>query len=361
MNTLIVINHEVEYSKEYINYIKREYENNSNTITNTIVINENDKDLFLIIKSAIILSKTMLIVTSKKSFAIVGKFFCTISDSQLEQKENMLLPKNAKLFENNSYLITINNCLTNVILASLEKNLPKILIHKKTAILKLNLFGIEPQDAQTLLHEASEIYHTKIESYKHIGGWTILNLYTDISSDISHFLDYCESLFPNKIIISDNVVEHIVLRLTKLGKKITFAESCTGGRVASLFTGISGSSNVFEGSVVTYSNEIKSSWLKVNKSSLISFGAVSTIVAEEMAIGAIQKTDADYALAISGIAGPNGGTVEKPIGTVYIAAATKENILISERLSLVGDRELIQIASAYNAIRLLIMTNLEFF
>ncbi|MDQ1338972.1 MAG: nicotinamide-nucleotide amidase [Campylobacterota bacterium] len=361
MNTLIVINQEVEYSKEYINYIKREYEKSSKIITNTIIINETDKDLFLIIKSAIMLSKTMLIVASKRSFAIVGKFFCTLSDSQLEQKENMLLPKKAELFEINSYLITINNCLTNVVLASLEKNLPKILIHKKTAVLKLNLFGIEPQDAQTLLHEASEIYHTKIESYKHIGGWTILNLYTNISSDINHFLDYCESLFPNKIIIADDVVEHIVLRLTKLGKKITFAESCTGGRVASLFTKVSGSSAVFEGSMVTYSNEIKSSWLGVNKSSLISFGAVSTTVVEEMAIGAINKSNADYSLAISGVAGPSGGTVEKPIGTVYIAAANKENTIMSERLSLVGDRELIQIASAYNAIRLLIMTNLELF
>ena len=106
-------------------------------------------------------------------------------------------------------------------------------------------------------------------------------------------------------------------------KTITTAESCTGGLVASKITEISGSSNIFNGAVVTYSNEIKSQELNVKKQTLENFGAVSTEVVEEMLEGVIKKFNADYAIAISGIAGPDGGTENKPVGTVVIGIMGK--------------------------------------
>src|SRR5690606_6929153 len=99
---------------------------------------------------------------------------------------------------------------------------------------------------------------------------------------------------------------------------ITTAESCTGGLVASMITKISGSSDVFNGSIVTYSNKIKNQELGVLKSTLKDFGAVSKEVVSEMLNGVIKKFDASYGIAISGVAGPNGGTKNKPVGMVVI-------------------------------------------
>lgn len=108
------------------------------------------------------------------------------------------------------------------------------------------------------------------------------------------------------------------------GMTITTAESCTGGLISSAITSISGSSDVFEAGFVTYSNEIKSEVLGVEKSVLRENGAVSAECASQMAMGALEAADADAAVAVTGIAGPGGGTETKPVGLVYIAVATAE-------------------------------------
>ena len=131
--------------------------------------------------------------------------------------------------------------------------------------------------------------------------------------------------YNNCMKINYNNVEEIILKLEKQNKTISFAESCTGGRLAAAFTSISGVSSVFYGSVVSYSNEIKESWLGVQKETLKKHGAVSSQCVDEMLQGIVNMTPtikSDYAIAISGIAGPTGGTKEKPVGTVYIGLQT---------------------------------------
>ena len=116
-------------------------------------------------------------------------------------------------------------------------------------------------------------------------------------------------------------VEKIVSKLASQNQTISFAESCTGGRLAVAFTSVSGVSEVFHGSVVSYSNDIKHAWLGVKQQTLKEHGAVSSQCVEEMLSGIATMTQSiksDYAIAISGIAGPTGGTKEKPVGTVYI-------------------------------------------
>jgi len=118
------------------------------------------------------------------------------------------------------------------------------------------------------------------------------------------------------------LTKQIIYKLSTSKQSISFAESCTGGQIASAFTAISGASSVFNGSVVSYSNEIKSKWLKVKEQTLIEYGAVSKECVEEMLNGIIKMSVADYAIAVSGIAGPSGGSKEKPVGTVYIGLQT---------------------------------------
>jgi nicotinamide-nucleotide amidase len=107
-------------------------------------------------------------------------------------------------------------------------------------------------------------------------------------------------------------------RLKNSNKTITCAESCTGGLIASKITAISGSSSIFRGSVVTYCNDIKEQELNVNKQTMIKNGVVSIQVVNEMLDGVLKKFDSNIAIAVSGIAGPTGGSKEKPVGTVVI-------------------------------------------
>jgi len=143
--------------------------------------------------------------------------------------------------------------------------------------------------------------------------------------------------------------EKIIRYLTKHSQSITFAESCTGGRVAAAFTAISGASSVLNGSVVTYSNDIKHQWLGVSYEVLENYGAVSSECVSMMLDGAIKMAKSDYAIAISGIAGPTGGSDEKPVGTVYIGILTPQTKEIIH-CHFQGDREAIQTKSMQFAI-----------
>jgi len=120
----------------------------------------------------------------------------------------------------------------------------------------------------------------------------------------------------------NNLVEKIIQKLTEQKQTVSFAESCTGGRIAAAFTAVSGASAILDGSVVSYSNDIKHTWLGVEKEVLENFGAVSSQCVSQMLEGIKNLSGADYAIAVSGIAGPTGGTELKPVGTVYIGLQT---------------------------------------
>ena len=126
--------------------------------------------------------------------------------------------------------------------------------------------------------------------------------------------------------------------------RVTFAESCTGGRLAAALTAIPGASDVFEGSCVVYANRIKHAWLGVREATLEGYGAVSRECVDEMLTGILAKSEAECAAAVSGIAGPTGGTPQKPVGTVYIGIHTPQRREVFHCL-FDGDREAIQEAS----------------
>lgn len=129
----------------------------------------------------------------------------------------------------------------------------------------------------------------------------------------------------------DIPMEAVVGRLlAKAGKTMATAESCTGGYIAHLVTTIPGSSRYFKGSIVSYSNEIKRNLLNVREDNLKRRGAVSEQVVSDMALNTMELFDVDYTIAVSGIAGPDGGTDDKPVGTVWIAVATPVRLVTKE-------------------------------
>ena len=140
--------------------------------------------------------------------------------------------------------------------------------------------------------------------------------------------------------------------LVDRGLRLALAESCTGGMVAARLTDRPGASRYLDAALVTYSNEAKRTLLGVDPATLATHGAVSGEVAREMLEGARHRTGADAALAITGIAGPGGGTPDKPVGTVWIAAAVGGDVTVrSFRFD--GDRERVRSASVDAALELL--------
>ncbi len=132
----------------------------------------------------------------------------------------------------------------------------------------------------------------------------------------------------------DDELEAVLVRLlTERKQTVVVAESCTGGRLADRLTNVPGASAVFLCGLVTYSNEAKQRLLGVRAETLAAHGAVSEPVAREMAEGARQRSGADYALAVTGIAGPGGGTTDKPVGTVFIALATAQHTFVLNPLN----------------------------
>ena len=129
----------------------------------------------------------------------------------------------------------------------------------------------------------------------------------------------------------DQTLQEVIgKRLIELNKTLSTAESCTGGNISRLITSISGSSAYFRGSVVAYENSIKENMLNVKQEDLIKYGAVSKKVVEQMALGVKKLMNTDFAIATSGIAGPGGGTDDKPVGTTWIAIAGPDKLISKE-------------------------------
>jgi PncC family amidohydrolase len=141
--------------------------------------------------------------------------------------------------------------------------------------------------------------------------------------------------------------------LKQKGATISIAESCTGGLISSRITDVPGASDYFEAGIVTYSNRAKERFLAVPHELLATKGAVSAEVAEKMAEGVRTATGADIGVSVTGIAGPGGGTAEKPVGTVYIGLATGEKS-ITRKHRFEGDRAAIKRHTAEEALKLLL-------
>lgn len=146
--------------------------------------------------------------------------------------------------------------------------------------------------------------------------------------------------------------QELAALLLAAGQTLALAESCTGGMVAARITAVPGSSAYFHGGVVAYSNQVKAEVLQVPHALLLEHGAVSEAVARTMAEGVRALMSSDLALSVTGIAGPDGGTAEKPVGTVFMALADQRGCQV-EQLWFAGDRQQVRQQTADQAIIML--------
>ena len=182
-------------------------------------------------------------------------------------------------------------------------------------------------------------------------GTVVVKLRGQNKTEIDKISENIAAAFPNNH-IGDSLLPEALFNLLKTkNKTISFAESCTGGLISKLITDIDGSSAVFIGGVVSYANYLKEQVLNVDKNALETDGAVSETTALQMAKGILDLSGSDYAVSVTGIAGPGGATPTKPVGTVYIAVVSKHKEYI-KRFHFRGNRDDIRVRSAAAALYL---------
>jgi nicotinamide-nucleotide amidase len=158
-------------------------------------------------------------------------------------------------------------------------------------------------------------------------------------------------MFPSEL---TELTTELIAKCRDAGIKIATAESCTGGLIAGCLTAVSGSSDVFERGFNTYSNEAKNEMLGVPLELINEHGAVSEQVAGAMADGALKKAPVQLTVAVTGVAGPGGGSAEKPVGTVQIASACEGKNTINERFLFEGDRDAVRQATVKTALDMML-------
>ena len=149
------------------------------------------------------------------------------------------------------------------------------------------------------------------------------------------------------------LAERVVAAMAAKGRTCATAESCTGGGVGSAITSVAGSSAVFQGGVISYANSAKINVLGVSAETLARVGAVSSEVAAEMAVGARRLLGADFAVSLTGVAGPGGGSAEKPVGLVWFGLASSGGVA-TESLLFHGDRAAVRSAAVDHALAMLL-------
>lgn len=280
--------------------------------------------------------------------------WCQQRDAELNgpNLKQAILPKDCQIIANKNgsavgFSVRYNNCdiyctpgvphelktmLFEQIIPTISANLPRGLIADVT---RLQVFGLGESSLQKIINEQLPQWPTAIDLGFRAGMPLLeVKLTTDTDKGLALKKIWQEKLanaLGDHLIaeIKDkpkSLAEHLLTQLQQDNLKVTTAESCTGGLIASKLTEISGSSINFEAGFVTYSNEMKTAMLDVPMNLFEQYGAVSEQVVIAMAKGSLVKSDADLTIAVSGVAGPNGGTEEKPVGTVWFAWGSIDDI-----------------------------------
>jgi len=357
---LIFIGNKFVYNLSLREYILRNIEKESDFIDSITYFKDSDNSLFLYLEEHLNNKTKMIVIGTKKHFSTIGKLICTVTSDNQVLHEGMLIPQKASLFEQGSYLLEYNHSILNVIEMDESKNLPPILLPSSTTKATIHLFEEDESTLSNILSPIAQTYEVRFCISTIVDGWLRIDIFSKKFGDISKFIHSAKKLLPNKMIASSNIILYIIDKLVASAKKISFAESCTGGLLSYFLTKENGASNILDGSLVTYSNSLKENWLAVSHATLKEHGAVSYDVVREMSDGVINVSNSEYAIAISGIAGDGGGTEDKPVGTVYIGVRS-ESEHIEKHLHFYGDRNYVQAQSALYAIKMLLLIDKKTF
>lgn len=321
---------------------------------------EANRDFYAELNSRQTYNEKIYIVTNKKSFTLVGKLLCTLTDDKLVLKNQILIPSKCEQFTQKGFTLEVKSALVNVIEVQEAQILPELLLTDTSSKQKLHFFEKSIKEVIELLKPLAKQFDVELNFSQTVEQWIEVDVECNTYGSIDKFIQISEQRYPENVIVTDDLIQHIIDATLDAEKKITLAESCTGGLLGYYFTSHAGVSSVFEGSLITYSNILKENWLAVENSTLVDNGAVSEAVVSEMCEGALTIAKADYAIAVSGVAGPDGGSEAKPVGTVVIGvkSATYEKVITYH---FQGDRNYIQQQSALSALKMLVLGDKKVF
>lgn len=345
---LLIVGSQLHINELFLAYIRSQYLHHFGESALIFYVRDGDNELPFKIEKYAKHTKIITIVASDANFSTIAKILSTLSNDTLELKDTTLAPSRARLEAKDSFVVELEDAKINLLKAIPTQILPPFLLHLEDKMLSFNLLDIDKNSALSVLKELGVVHNVQIIASNILENLVYVKAISQKFGQLDGFLAEVKNNFVRHFIASDNIVEFIVSRLKEIKASITLAESCTAGLGACLLGQIPGVSEIFAGSVISYANHIKNIWLNVDESILNEHGAVSAPCVEAMATGALNLCGADYALAISGIAGPGGGSLEKPVGTVFIAAASKQSVY-SKKINLSGDRDYIRKQSALSA------------
>lgn len=357
---VIFVGNKFVYNKALQEYVFRKIENKVNFIDSITYIKESDNTLFLYLEEQLNSHNKIIIVTTKQTYATIGKLISTATQDNQVLKNGFLIPQKATLFQEKTYLLEYESAIVNVVQMDEGEEMPEVLMYDENSHASCHVFNEDKETTLAILNPIAQSFEVNLIVIKEVSGWLRIDITSNRYGNISKFTDSAKQLLPKNLIVTSNIMEHIIQKLEVSKKRVTFAESCTGGLLSYYLTQNNDSSNVFNGSLVTYSNSLKENWLAVSAEVLENQGAVSIEVVEEMSDGALNVSDADYAVSVSGIAGDGGGTEFKPVGTVYIGVRSKTKHK-EERLHFTGDRKYIQYQSVLYAIKMLLIIDKDIF
>lgn len=359
-NALVVVGKRFQHNPIFFDYIKREASSRIGALDLILFLAENDKNILLELDKIIKESDNLLVVVSRQAYATVAKVVSTITDDRLILKDDMLLPSKTSRHQNGSFLVESEGRQINLIQAEENGPLPEILLSVEKEHATLYVLGKETDEVMRELAGLAQTYDILVTPTTLTKEFCTVLAQSKRYGQLLSFVEGAKATMPMHLIATDNIFAYLIEKLDRSQKKLTLAESCTGGLLASLITKEPGASNIYEGSLITYSNRIKTAWLGVRNETLKEHGAVSKETILEMLRGALKVSEADFAIAISGIAGPTGATPNKPVGTVFVGVANQEDARV-EKMLFEGDRNYIQIQAAYYAIKLLFEFKKEIF
>ncbi len=359
-NIVVIVDMLLRYNQPYIRYAIRKIRSNIGLIDSIQYLNKQDNDLFFHLEE-IIQRYTNIIIITKESFTLLGKILSTLNEDILVAHKGVLIPSKFSKYEKGSCLISSNKKNINLLQIGDFSQMPNILIPFPKKSVEFYLIDADSDRYNEQLKNIIKIYNLNLVISPIINGVSFVQVHGFKHDQWDGFISAIKLGFVEKVLFGNELSKIVVDKLIESNESITCSESCSGGLLASELVKHSGVSSIFRGSVVTYANEIKSLLVNVSSETLEKYGAVSQEVVLEMLNGSISLMDSDFALAISGVAGPTGGTIEKPIGTVVVGAKSMKGETIIKKLHLFGDRRYIQEQAVLWALKLLILTRKDTF
>lgn len=352
---LIIVGEELHINEPFLDYILGRFKAQFSQNPLIYYIGDGDKELPFKIENQAKNFDFVTIVANESNFYTISKILCTLSGDSLELKDETLMPSRTEIFTQNSFALELFNAQINLLKAVPTQKLPNFLLSAENKTALFSLLNMDKNTADAILSPLSATYNINVFTTSILENLIFVKAVSQKFGQIDSFLLNLKESLQSNFIDSGNIVNFVVSCLKHKNLSISFSESCTAGLMASKVGQIPGASKVFSGSLVTYSNHIKNVWLGVEEEIFENFGAVSTECVLAMAKGAKEMAGSDFGVAISGIAGPDGGTQSKPVGRVYIAVCD-ENRSVAKEYNFKGNRNYIREQAALSAYALLLST-----